>query len=120
MHRRLALAGGGLAATGIAGYYTTMLAPSRPLHLTQNGPMGSAVRKQPADLAEGKRVAKERFHQGAWWEWVYKDGSGNVQAFERYSVRDVLGDECLIDMASKMDEAGQYQVCAYHNISDTA
>ena len=112
--RRLAAVGGGLAATGVAGYLTVELAPTRPIYLTRNGPAicSPIVRKQPADLALGRSVATERFRQGQWWEWLYRDGKGNVQAFERYSVRDVSGDEVILDMATKMERDAEYQVCA--------
>jgi len=56
-------------------------------------------------------IVSDRFNQGDWWEWLYRDPTGQPSSWERYSVRAVgLDGELVIDMASRFSEDEEYNV----------
>ena len=63
----------------------------------------------PAALTRAAaEICRRRFRAGDWWVWLYRDGSGQPSSWERYSVRGSDGDELVLDMSSKFEDAAPY------------
>uniref|UniRef100_A0A7S3AGX2 Uncharacterized protein n=1 Tax=Haptolina ericina TaxID=156174 RepID=A0A7S3AGX2_9EUKA len=69
---------------------------------------------QQASMPAKAATVKARFQQGDFWVWLYRDAAGDPSSWERYAVRASAGEEVLIDMQTKFNEADAFHT--HHRI----